>query len=399
MPRKKKTEMAKEIVLKENATVKLENRLVNARYTLSLREMKMVMAFAAHICKSKDEFELCSVSAKELGEYMELSDENPYAVIKATAKKLIGKSLWLEWYEDGYEEASWWGVPWFRCISYSAKTSQVTFRFADEIKPLLLQVQKTYVRLECKPLMAFKCMYSNRFLLWFAEWEKLSPYTIGIDEIRARLKLEKKHTKFSDFKKYVIEPAIAEINALTDFSVKAEPNKRGRSYVSYTFTIKRKAAKADTIEVDAIPTEWTDEQNAVYSELCGYGITQHNAKSIMSKTTLDTIRNNIEYAKAQQQAGSVKSLARYLYTAITEDYAGAVKLAAEQEQRAAAQKMADKLRTMSDTELVEYFLRQQQAAELASQQRADEFTDEQREHSRQTGLAGIANLKAKRQKS
>lgn len=400
MPRKQQAELAKEIVLKENATIKFENRLVNARYTLSELEMKMIIVLAAHIRKNADMFELCSINARQLGEYMNLDKDSAYRHIKATAKKLYTRVLSFEWHEDGCKEASWKLCHWFNRMGYSAKTSELIFQFDDDIEPLLLQVQKAYVQLESKPLMAFKCMYSNRILLWCAEWEKYSPWTIDIDEIRERLQLGKKYTTYKDFRIKVIEPAIAEINALSDYSVTATPNKQGRSYVSYTFTIKRKRKAAPKIiDVESIPDSWSKEQKAMFSELLDYGITQKNAKGIVHQTPLDTIRLNIDYAKKQQQAGKTKDLARYLYSAIAEDYAGAAKIAEEQERQAEAAKLVAKIAAMTPQEQVEYFLRQRQLEELAAQQAAPApMTDEQREHSRQTGLAGAAAMLEKLKK-
>lgn len=355
MARKRKIEPAKEITIVEDATVKVKNELVNGKYTLSLLEMKMVMALAAHIDKNANDFEPCSIGARDLGDYMGLSDDKCYQSIKATAKKLLNRSLFFEWYKSSEsKKKSWLGSSWFDYVFYDDEESTVEFKFATMIKPMLLQIREAYAQLECKPLMAFRSMYSNRFLMYVVEWERIQPHTVKIADLRDMLQLDKKYKQFSEFRTYVIEPALREINALTDYNVTAEPQKRGRSYDSYTFFIgrKAKAAAVKTVDVDATPAEWNGEQKAMYDELVGYGLTRKAAKYIASTLVLEDVRINIDYAKAQKQAGKItKDFASYLYAAIKEDYGGAIHRAAAQEAAAAAAKEAERIAAMTPEQL------------------------------------------------
>lgn len=344
MVKKKKIELAKEITITDDACLKIKNELVNGRYTLTLTEIKMIMALAAHIDKDADDFEICAISARDLGAYMGLDEKSMYNQIKTTAKKLLCKNLFFEWYEEGCREKSWQGSPWFTKLSYSAKDGMLRFCFADDIKPMLLQIREAYVQLECKPLMAFKCMYSNRFLMYIVEWIKIQPYKIDIAELRERLQLGKKYETYKDFRRFVIEPALSEINVLTDYNVKAVPQKRGRSYVSYVFHIKR---KTNPIDADAVPAEWTDEQNATYNEVIALGLEKDVAKKIIEEKPLNEIKISIDYAKAQKAAGKVKQLGAYLYAAINKGYGIAEAIAAEQEAAAAIAKEQERLAAMT----------------------------------------------------
>lgn len=378
MPRKKKIEPAKEITIVEDATVKVKNELVNGKYSLSLLEMKMVMALAAHINKNADDFETCSIRVRELGEYMGLSEDKCYQSIKATAKKLLSRSLFFEWYKTtNSRKKSWLGSSWFDYIFYDDEESMVEFRFATMIKPMLLQIREAYAQLECKPLMAFKCMYSNRFLLYVVEWEKIQPHTIKIEDLRELLQLGKKYKQFGEFRTYVIEPAIREINALTEYEVTAEPVKRGRRYDSYNFYIKRKTAKAKikpkkkAVDTDAVPAEWTEEQNTVYNELIALGIAKDASKQFVSNKPLEEIKININYAKEQKAAGKVKSMGAYLYQSINNDYGVNKARAVAQEEKAAAMKEQERFDAMTPDQREVYL------KNLADKQAAREMAEAQ----------------------
>lgn len=370
MVKKKKIELAKEITITDDACLKIKNELVNGRYTLTLTEIKMIMALAAHIDKDADEFEICAISARDLGAYMGLDEKSMYNQIKATAKKLLCKNLFFEWYEEGCREKSWQGSPWFTKLSYSAKDGMLRFCFADDIKPMLLQIREAYVQLECKPLMAFKCMYSNRFLMYIVEWIKIQPYKIDIAELRERLQLGKKYETYKDFRRFVIEPALSEINVLTDYTVKVVPQKRGRSYVSYVFHIKRKS-KTKPIDADAVPAEWTDEQNATYNEVIALGLEKDIAKKIIEEKPLNEIKISIDYAKAQKASGKVKQLGAYLYAAINKGYGIAEARAAEQEAAAAIAKEQERIDAMTPEQLEAY--RKAEADKQAAKEMAEEI--------------------------
>lgn len=378
MPRKKKIKPAKEITIVEDATVKVNNELVNGKYSLSLLEMKMVMALAAHINKNADDFETCSIRVRELGEYMGLSEDKCYQSIKATAKKLLSRSLFFEWYKTtNSRKKSWLGSSWFDYIFYDDEENTVNFRFATMIKPMLLQIREAYAQLECKPLMAFKCMYSNRFLLYVVEWEKIQPHTIKIEDLRELLQLGKKYKQFGEFRTYVIEPAVREINALTEYEVTAEPVKRGRRYDSYNFYIKRKTAKAKikpkkkAVDTDAVPAEWTEDQNVVYNELIALGIAKDASKQFVSNKPLEEIRINIDYAKEQQATGKVKNMSAYLYQSINNDYGVTKARIAAQEEKAAAMKEQERFDAMTP-EQREVYLKN-----LADKQAAREMAEAQ----------------------
>lgn len=385
MPRKKKIEPAKEITIVEDATLKVKNELVNGKYSLSLLEMKMVMALAAHINKNADDFETCSIRVRELGEYMGLSEDKCYQSIKATAKKLLSRSLFFEWYKTtNSRKKSWLGSSWFDYIFYDDEESTVEFRFATMIKPMLLQIREAYAQLECKPLMAFKCMYSNRFLLYVVEWEKIQPHTIKIEDLRELLQLGKKYKQFGEFRTYVIEPAVREINALTEYEVTAEPVKRGRRYDSYNFYIKRKTAKAKikpkkkVVDTDAVPADWTEDQNALYNDIVGLGLLKKDAKNFINEKALEEIRISVEYAKKQDAAGKVKNFGAYLYKAIADGYGVATARGAAQEEAARKAQEKDRIDNMTPEQKAAYMSHQdmlKQAAELTAAGKAEKVEE------------------------
>jgi plasmid replication initiation protein len=375
MSRQKKIQPAKEITINADATIKWRNELVNGKYVLTLLEMRMVVALAAHIIKNIDKFESCSISVRELGDFMGLGADESYSRIKTLARKLRKRELFFEWYSTNSKRKSWLVTGWFDFLLYDDEFSRLEFQFSSKIEPMLLQVHEAYVKLDSKPLMAFKGMYSLRFLMLIAEWERIQPYTIAIADLREMLQLGNKYKTFADFDRHVVGVALKEINALTDFSVRAVPQKKSRAYTHYKFYIKRNPKKtietmdttATEVSVNA-PQEFTEDQQTMINELISYGIGKRVAAKLVREHYVDDIKANIEYMQMQQAAGrTIKNVAGYLRQAITDDYA-----AAERAVQAAAE--AEMRRKMTPEQLKSYdeMKKQIAAIEAAAAEKANE---------------------------
>ena len=350
MARGKKIKPAKEITINEQATIKMRNEVVNGRYHLPLLEMRMLMALAAHVKKNADEFDCYSISASELGRYMGLNDKTQYTTIRKLARSLRKRELFFEWFaRPESKRKSWLTTGWFDYILYDEEHATLEFQFASKIEPMLLQVQEAYVQLRAKPLMAFNCSYSNRLLMLIMEWEKIQPRQISIEELRDMFQLLDKYKMFNDFKRFVIDPAIKEINALSDFSVKFTPIKTGRSYTHIKFFIKRKVRS--TIDVEPVdndnklPSDWVDWQRDIYNLLTNaqYGISDDDFLiPYISKEDQNTINANIEYAKQQQSEGKVRNWPAFLRMALENNY-GFNFLISQREQKLAEEKRRNML--------------------------------------------------------
>jgi hypothetical protein len=109
-----------------------------------------------------------------------------------------------------------------------------------------------------RAVMAFESRYSLRFyeiMTLRGPLDHLTSQEFKLDELRDRLgvpvgKLE----KWFDFRRFVLEPAIAEVNHLSGLTISYEPMKRGRSVVAIKLTWAEKSPperKATKRELDA----------------------------------------------------------------------------------------------------------------------------------------------------
>lgn len=370
-------EKIKELVIDNNAQYKMRNELVNSRYRLGVVEQRMIIALASHINKHGDDFDQCMIDANDLAKFMGLDSKSAYGQLKRTADALVKCIVSFEWYKTPKsKQKSWIKANWFDYICYDAETVTIVFKFGSLVKPLLLEVVEAYVRAEAKPLMKFRRSASYRFYNFAVEWQKLREKTISIDDLKHMLMLDDEYPLYGGLNQKVIAPAVKEINKLTDYEISYMPQKTGRKITDIVFKIKVKnktkiKPKKKDIETDAVPAEWTEEQNVVYNELIALGIAKDASKQFVSNKPLEEIRINVGYAKEQQATGKVKNMSAYLYQSINNDY-GVTKARAEaQEEKAAAMKEQERFDAMTPDQREVYL------KNLADKQAAKEMAEAQ----------------------
>lgn len=355
---------AKEIAIRETASLKWRNEIVNAKYTMTLTEFKMLVALACQTPADYTGKEYFSISAKELGVFMELDEKSRYKQIKNAATKLFDRKISLV-AEDDENEPSWRLLSWFSEMAYDSKKCKLIFQFTPAVQPLIYQVKEAYVKLQAKPLMAFTSIYASRFMMLFTEWEKLKTKIITVAELKEAFEVGKKYPLFGNFNQKVVQPAIEEINQKTELKIKAEPIKTGRSYTHYKFTITRKKA-AKTIDI-----KFADEQQqAVYDKLVGYGLSSKFVSTYIKSRSLEDVIANLEYAEKYKDTAA--NFPAYLRNCLENDYGKNGLFTEQKEAEAAAAKLAEmteeeKARAIAFAD----FIRQQQAvAAVAAEQAA-----------------------------
>ena len=72
-----------------------------------------------------------------------------------------------------------------------------------------------------------------------SQFLKIGERTCTLEQLRQMLDLGEKYSNVKDMRRWVLEPALKEINAGTDLMVTAEPRRQGRRIVGFAFTIAK----------------------------------------------------------------------------------------------------------------------------------------------------------------
>lgn len=181
---------------------------------------------------------------------LDYDNGNNYRRLKQEIRKLSNKSEWVEVFGDPDTEVL------VRLVSkawFSARSGKVKIRLDEDIKPYILALRERweekgelYTSFALLYTLPMRSLYSIRLYELLKSWadapqsEEDGRYWL-IDDLQKLLGSH--YDKFADFRRYVIETALREINEYSDIVAKYEPIKEGRSYKYINFYIKKKNEK------------------------------------------------------------------------------------------------------------------------------------------------------------
>jgi plasmid replication initiation protein len=316
------------------------NRLVEAKYRLSVEEQKIVKILISQIQKDDKDFQDYEFHVKELAELLGMKHKDPYGVLQKITERLMTRVL--KFYNP--ETQTLLQASWLSSALYKKGEGTVSLRFDPYLKPLLLQLQSYFTKYELGQVMQFKGQYTIRFYEFRKSFlgRRKKEVTFTLKELRDVLGLKKEEYKeFFNFKNRVLEPARIELLEKAGQSFTWEPIKQGRGgkITSVRFVFdgeveesadenkeepeERQQALSLAVDQEPEPKEkamqsvLSDEAQAVFDELLGLGVGEKMARVMVEKYSAEQIREKI---KIMNNKKDVENRAGFVVSAIREDW-------------------------------------------------------------------------------
>jgi plasmid replication initiation protein len=221
----------------QNEIVRKSDQLIDARYELPISCQKLIWYSVTKIDPEDENFHDIIITVKEIEDLFQT--ENPYRDLKQALDTLWDSEL-MELDENGeYTVIRRWIVT----KHYYKNKSKIRFKFHDDLKPRLIKLNKDALMYNYRVLANFHNKYSIRiFDKILQEIDYTAPQgTIfvvdqEVDALRKILVLDEKYPKYSDLRRYVIEPVVNDINQ-SNLKLSYLPIKEGRTVKTLRFTV------------------------------------------------------------------------------------------------------------------------------------------------------------------
>lgn len=217
---------------------KRDDMIQKGRFKLSKQEQRAVLYAISKIKPTDTHLTEYVFDIRELYRIIGWEKES-YTEFKAMLLALKSKSWWAEIDDKGTESA----VSWFSTVRVNKRTGKVTLKFHEDMLPFLIQLTEqgefyTFYNLKCVLPMSSKHSprlyeilksYQKNNREWFFETDKLK-----------RLMDSLSYKNFNDFKRFVLDPAVEEINKYTDLRIKYILQREGRRVARVHFLMDEK---------------------------------------------------------------------------------------------------------------------------------------------------------------
>lgn len=324
--------------LSQKTLVVQSNRLIEAKYRLSVEEQKIIKILISQIRREDGEFKDYEFRVKDLAEMLGMGHKDIYRVLPKITERLMSRVL--KFYNPDTQTLL--QTSWLSSAEYRKGQGTVSLCFDPKLKPLLLQLQSYFTKYELGQVMQFKGQYTIRLFELQKSFlgRNIKEVFFSLSDLWEMLGLQKDEYKiFRDFKNRVLEPARIELLEKTEKSFNWEAVKQGRGGkvvgVRFTFdsetvteAIEEKEQRNNLTEIkedkkEELPKEnaqqeiFTDEIQETLNELLRLGVGEKTARAMIKKYNLEQIKEKMELLKKQK---SVENQAGFMISAIREDW-------------------------------------------------------------------------------
>lgn len=224
-----------------NRLVVKANALINASYTLSLVEQRLILLAITEsrrlgLEENKKQYE---IHASLYGNQFGVTESVAYKALKEAAQNLFERQFsYTTRLDNGRLKYS--RSRWVQKISYVEESGLVELVFADDVVPLISRLEKQFTSYDLAQVSTLTSVYAIRLYELISSWRSMSKTPIySYEDIREKLGVEQGlYAIKADFKKRVLEIAINQINDHTDIKVKLHQHKTGRVISGYSFSFK-----------------------------------------------------------------------------------------------------------------------------------------------------------------
>ena len=260
--------MKTELIVKDNA-------LINASYNLDLVEQRLIL--------------LAIIEARESGKGINANDPltvhaesyiNQFGVHRNTAYQALKDAcddLFAR--QFSYQSISEKGniinhkSRWVSEVAYIDNEAVVRLIFAPAIVPLITKLEEQFTKYEIQQISNLTSAYAVRLYEILIAWRstRKTPL-ITMHDFRKKIGvLDTEYKRMYDFKKYVLNIALKQVNEHTDIIVKVEQHKTGSSISGFSFSFTQKKVIAQTIEIKSdlntqdLPLKMTNAQRHMFA--------------------------------------------------------------------------------------------------------------------------------------
>lgn len=216
------------------------NDLIESAYKLTLNEQKFLLACIGQVNSSealttKDKFEL---SAKDFAHIFGIDERGAYDQLIDVAKNLHNRKITIQ--NNKVKITTSW-VSGF--VEYKDNTGIIGLWFAQPVIPYLSQLKEQFTRYDLADISGMTSIYGIRMYELLMQWQSIGKREIDIAWLKQQFEIESNYSSISDLKKYVIEPAVTNVNQHSNINVVHTYKKTGRNVTHILFQFKLKPVK------------------------------------------------------------------------------------------------------------------------------------------------------------
>lgn len=280
--------MSEALVFKSNA-------LIEASYRLSLYEQRIMLACIAQVRRDEPltDQQLYTVSAQQIADMTGTKLGTTYQHLKAASERLFDRRVTLNEAPNGAGNSKVRLTRWVQEVVYMESMGSVSMRFSTPMIPYLSQLTEQFTRYALSDVAKMTSGHAIRLYEILVQWRSIGRREVEIAWLREAMQLEDRYSNIRDLKRWVIEPAIEQINDHSPLQVAWTQRKAGRkiTHLIFDYTAKKHVKNGMKPHGKAKLSESDIARNARPGESWEQARLRLNAEQPAASTSMETLRN------------------------------------------------------------------------------------------------------------
>ena len=229
-----------------------DNSLMQASYTLDMVDQRLILLAIAEARETGHgitENSLLEVHANSYINTFHVEKHTAYTVLKDASKSLFDRYVTYHDVNPKTGKDRSFHCRWVDKIGYEPNSGIVFLRFTQDIVPLITRLEENFTKYELQQVARLTSAYAIRLYELLIQWRSAGKTPIfDLQIFRQQLGVEVNQYKtMSNFKTYVLDFALKQVNEWTDITAQYEQHKTGRIISGFSFKFRQKKPKKSNL--------------------------------------------------------------------------------------------------------------------------------------------------------
>lgn len=242
----------------KNLIVVKSNDFVEASYKLTLDEMRVLLLTIGKVDPTLQnhhrDFEF---TVAEFSERFNTDEKSAYKQVQTAVDKLGGRWALVE-STPKYDRK----VTFLTQQIYFKEEGRFKIVLHEDLMPFVSEIKGKFTQYSLEYIAKFSGFHAIRLYEILAQYRTVGWREVTVSELKDWLQVADKYERWDNFKRWVLETSLKEINEKSDLSITYEPIKKGRSIHALRFIISH-AKQSKSAE----KTEKSRKIYGVFSEI------------------------------------------------------------------------------------------------------------------------------------
>jgi len=219
------------LAFNQQSMVVKSNKLIEARYRLSLQEQRLILLLTSKIRKEDVDFLWYKLNIRDLAKFLGLEkNRNIYESVRKAVRRLMRRIITIEDINTD--------LHWIDAASYGEK-GVVKIAVHQILKPYLLSLRSHFTKYYLKYIVYLKSVYSIRLYEILKRYENVGEAVLMLENLREMMGIkETEYQAYNNFKRKTLLVAQEEIPQKTDINFSFEELKEGKRVTKIRFLIR-----------------------------------------------------------------------------------------------------------------------------------------------------------------